>query len=83
MPVQVNVGEAKTRLSELLARVEAGEEVIIARGNQPIARLIALDKQGRTRGAIAALRALRTQKRKGPPVTVEEILAWRHEGHER
>lgn len=83
MPVQVNVGEAKTHLSELLARVEAGEEVIIARGNQPVARLIALDKQGRTRGAIAALRALRAQKRKGPPVTVEEILAWRHEGHER
>lgn len=83
MPVQVNVGEAKTRLSELLARVEAGEEVIIARGNQPIARLVALDKQSGTRGAIAALRALRGRKREGPPVTVEEILAWRHEGHNR
>lgn len=83
MPVQVNVGEAKTRLSELLARVEAGEEVIIARGNQPIARLVALDRKSRARTAIAALRALRAGKREGPPVTVEEILAWRHEGHER
>jgi prevent-host-death family protein len=83
MAMQVNVGELKTRLSELLARVEAGEEVIIARGNQPVARLVALDRQSRTRGAIAALRALRARKREGPPVTVEEILAWRHEGHER
>jgi prevent-host-death family protein len=83
MPVQVNVGEAKTRLSELLARVEAGEEVVIARGNHPVARLVAFDTQSRTRGAIAALRALRARKREGPSITVEEILAWRHEGHDR
>ena len=83
MPVQVNVGEAKTRLSELLARVEAGEEVVIARGNHPVARLVALDKHSRTRGAIAALRALRARKQEGPSITVEEILAWRHEGHDR
>jgi prevent-host-death family protein len=35
----VNVYEAKTRLSALLALVEAGEEVIIARNGRPIARL--------------------------------------------
>ncbi|WP_347257379.1 type II toxin-antitoxin system Phd/YefM family antitoxin [Methylocaldum sp.] len=40
MPYQVNVHEAKTQLSSLLARVEAGEEVIIARANKPIVRLI-------------------------------------------
>lgn len=83
MTVQVNVGEAKTHLSDLLARVEAGEEVVIARGNRPIARLVAIDQHSRTREAIAALRALRTRRHDGPPVTVEEILAWRHEGHGR
>ena len=36
----VNVHEAKTHLSRLLARVEAGEEVVIARNGTPIARLI-------------------------------------------
>lgn len=36
----VNVHEAKTNLSSLLARVEAGHEVIIARANRPIARLV-------------------------------------------
>lgn len=39
----VNVHEAKTHLSRLLARVEAGEEVIIARGKQEIAKLVPLN----------------------------------------
>jgi len=37
---QVNVHEAKTQLSRLLARVEAGEEVVIARDGKPVARLV-------------------------------------------
>ena len=36
----VNVHEAKTHLSRLLERVEAGEEVVIARAGRPIARLV-------------------------------------------
>ena len=36
----VNVHEAKTHLSRLLARVEAGEEVTIARNGKPVARLV-------------------------------------------
>lgn len=40
MDVQVNVHEAKTHFSRLLARVEQGEEVIIARAGKPIARLV-------------------------------------------
>lgn len=35
----MNVQEAKTRLSELLRRVEAGEEIVIARAGLPIARI--------------------------------------------
>ena len=35
----VNVHEAKTHLSRLLERVEAGEEIVIARNGKPIARL--------------------------------------------
>ena len=38
--VTVNVHEAKTNLSRLLARVEAGEEVIIARNGKPVAWLV-------------------------------------------
>jgi prevent-host-death family protein len=35
----VNIHEAKTHLSKLLARVEAGEEITLARAGKPIARL--------------------------------------------
>jgi prevent-host-death family protein len=36
----VNVHDAKTHLSRLLARVEAGEEIVIGRAGVPIARLV-------------------------------------------
>ncbi|MGQ9558743.1 MAG: type II toxin-antitoxin system Phd/YefM family antitoxin [Desulfurispora sp.] len=37
---QVNIHEAKTHFSRLIARVLAGEEIIIARAGQPVARLL-------------------------------------------
>lgn len=40
----VNVGQAKTDLSKLLARVEAGEVVEIARGGVPVARLTRIER---------------------------------------
>lgn len=40
MSIQVNVLEAKTQLSRLLDRAEAGEEVIIARAGHPVVRLV-------------------------------------------
>lgn len=40
--IQVNVHEAKTKLSQLLALVESGEDVVIARGGRPVARLLAI-----------------------------------------
>lgn len=41
---EVNVHEAKTHLSRLLADVERGDEVIIARAGKPIARLVRFDR---------------------------------------
>jgi prevent-host-death family protein len=43
--MQVNVHQAKTRLSELLEAVEKGEEVIIARDNVPVAKLVPARKK--------------------------------------
>ncbi|MGA2841899.1 MAG: type II toxin-antitoxin system prevent-host-death family antitoxin [Steroidobacteraceae bacterium] len=45
MSLTVNIGEAKARFSELVANAEACDEVIIARGNEPVARLAPLDEQ--------------------------------------
>ena len=36
----VNVHAAKTHLSRLLERVEAGEEITLARAGKPVARLV-------------------------------------------
>ena len=43
----VNVHQAKTQLSKLLAQVEAGEEVVIARRGEPVARLVRCKPRGK------------------------------------
>ena len=43
------VHQAKTNLSKLLRKAARGEEVIIARGKQPVAKLVALNHAGKKR----------------------------------
>lgn len=38
--IEVNVHEAKTHLSRLLARAAAGEEILISKAGRPMARLV-------------------------------------------
>ena len=45
----VNIHEAKTHLSRLVERVEAGEEIVIARAGRPVARLVPYARQTRPR----------------------------------
>ena len=49
----VNVHEAKTHFSKLIARVERGEEIVIARAGHPVARLAPLHAkaEGRVLGS--------------------------------
>jgi prevent-host-death family protein len=42
MAEPVNIHDAKTHLSRLIERVEKGEEILIARGGRPVARLVPL-----------------------------------------
>ena len=53
----VNVHEAKTNLSKLLKRVEAGEEVVIARAGKPVARILPVQSElkKRTPGSAAGM----------------------------
>lgn len=46
-----NVHEAKTHLSQLLERAAAGEEIVIAKANKPIAKLVAFTPRPRKRVA--------------------------------
>ncbi len=39
---QVNIYEAKTHFSKLVARVLAGEEIVVARAGQPLIKLVAI-----------------------------------------
>jgi prevent-host-death family protein len=80
----VKIAEAKTHLSALLVEVENGQEFIITRGNQPVARLVplaveqdAIEKRRKLIDEMFALRDSGAIK----PVTQEEIAAWKHEGH--
>lgn len=57
MAEAIPLSEAKTRLSELVRRVEAGEEIVIRRGRTPVARLVperpsALRPPGALRGRV-------------------------------
>lgn len=47
--MEVNIHEAKTHLSKLLARVALGEEVVIAKAGKPVAKLVPLKKTPKKR----------------------------------
>ena len=49
MAEQVNIHDAKTHLSRLIERVEAGEEIVIARAGRPVARLVSATDRRRPR----------------------------------
>jgi prevent-host-death family protein len=49
---QVGMHEAKTTLSQLVERAEAGEDIVIARNGKPVARLVAV----RAGAGLAAVR---------------------------
>ncbi len=47
MTIQINIAEAKAKLSELVARAEAGEKVIIARAGKPSVALTPVAEEPR------------------------------------
>ena len=77
MTRRVTIREAKSRLSALLADVEAGEDLIICRGPEPISRVTRIHREAEGDDLRAVLRR---ERAKQSPVTTSEILAWRHDG---
>lgn len=81
----IGAHDAKTRLAELLDRVERGEEIVITRHGRPVARLSRTGPGhdvAAARAAAAALLALGQQIAAAaePPFTVEELIALRDAG---
>jgi prevent-host-death family protein len=77
--IAVGTYEAKTRLSELIEKVEAGETVVITRHGKPVARLVRDDDVHceQVREAIDWILSSPTRTRNLP---VEEIIAMKNEG---
>lgn len=71
----VNVHQAKTHLSRLLAQAQAGEEVVIARRGKPVARLIPCEPKGRRRfGAMKGKIVVDDSVLE--PLPAEELALW-------
>jgi prevent-host-death family protein len=83
-PREVQASEAKTHLPQLLDEVERGETIIITRHGRRIARIVPETerRQQEINDALDNIKKLGRQIREeGGGATLEEILAWRHEGH--
>lgn len=77
----VNVHEAKTQFSKLLAEVEAGGEVVIARAGKPVARLVPLTpKPKRQFGSLKG--KIKFDDRFFDPLPEEELRLWEGRGDE-
>jgi prevent-host-death family protein len=75
MEEPISIHAAKTHLSRLIARAEAGEEIIIARGRKPVVKLVPIaPKPKRVFGA------MKGQFTVGPeffePMSEEELALW-------
>jgi antitoxin (DNA-binding transcriptional repressor) of toxin-antitoxin stability system len=72
----VTIHVAKTTLSQLLVRVEAGEEIILARGSQPIAKLVPFSPAPPKRQFGALLGKLSVSPEFFDPLPQDEIETW-------
>jgi prevent-host-death family protein len=80
MSTRIGLAEAKNKLSEPVDRVAHGEEFIITRHDEAIARLVPARRPSRSelRSTVNQILALRS--RGGKPVSLDKIRAWKNTG---
>lgn len=76
MTQTVTMHEAKTHLSRLIEDVLAGQEVIIARGKQPVAKLVPLDGEPKDRVPGAWKGLVKEHADTWEPWTDDELGNW-------
>ena len=79
MGIVVGAFEAKTKLAELLDKVEAGESVTITRRGKAVAQLVAIktdDERARMRALVEEIKRTRVgaASRAGPGTTIPELI---------
>jgi prevent-host-death family protein len=71
----VNMHEAKTTLSQLVEQAEHGEEIVIARAGEPVAKIVAL--RGRAKRVLGQWRGrVKMSKDFDAPLPASEQLVW-------
>ena len=78
---RVTTHEAKTRLSQLLARVEAGEEIVICRGSLAVARLVPIlpsqkDRPKRPRVGTVTSDSVQCREDAFAPLSDADLAQW-------
>jgi len=90
MTKTMTAAEAQAQFFEVLDQAQAGAEIIIKRDDRPVARVLPLPRprlsdaalRKQRAEAIEGLRRLRKEfAAKNPPLTYEELISARHEGH--
>ena len=76
MAKRVNLYEAKTRLSELVDRAGAGEEIVIAKAGRPVARLVPLAAKPVTRAPGRWARRMKIASDFDAPLPPDLLLAF-------
>ena len=77
----IGASEAKIHLPRLLRRVMDGESVTITRHGRPVARLVPVEEDERSRAQDAARRIRERRRRLKNNASLEELLETIHEGH--
>lgn len=78
--MKVTIHAAKTNLSKLIEQVHAGEEVVIARGDVPVARLVPIFERLPTRQAGTLRGLIKVTDAFFEPLPAEELDVWESEG---
>ena len=78
--IEIQASEAKTHLPRLLDDVERGTTIAITRHGRRIARIVP-ETELRREEIAAAIRDIEALRNEPGGMTIEEILAARHEGH--
>lgn len=76
MTITVNVGDAD--LNELLAKAEAGEDIILVRDGVPVAQVKSLAKQPSSKAEL--IQTILREREGRPSITQEEIAEWKQIG---
>ena len=76
MPKTHTVHAAKTQLSRLIARARKGETIVIARGSEPVAKLVAFDAAPPKRKFGAMRGHARVTAAFFEPLPASELAAW-------